>query len=74
MKRCDETELPVDQCAHCLKHTGEPDKVPAISVPFPAKHPGRCGHCDDFFPEGTEVAAAIIDGERKWCIAAHTTR
>lgn len=72
MALCEKYEIDESMCSHCLGHTGEPDKVERISPVFPSRHPGACGCCGDFFPEGSDVAAAMIDGERKWVLAVHT--
>lgn len=74
MAWCKKFEMDAATCAHCLGHTGKPDKVPAAGPDFPSKHPGVCGHCGEWFDRESTVCAAIVDGERAWVLSEHTTR
>jgi len=77
--RCDFSDLPVDQCAHC---TGAPE-IEAAPKPIrwegsqtEARFPGNCGHCGQRFAEGAEIVAADVDGDGasdEWCLLEHTT-
>lgn len=72
---CDFTDLPVDQCAHCLGHRPAPDKVERVlGQVIDAEYAGVCAHCDERFPAGTPIALAITEPglEARWCIATHT--
>lgn len=76
MNRCDVTELPTDQCSHCLGQD-EPE-------PFPirwerslteARWPGSCAHCGDRFSVGDLIARGDLRGDGtgdEWCIYEHT--
>lgn len=59
-ERCDLTELPVTDCAHCRDHTEETKDRASVTVgqPFTANHPGRCGGCDEPIHVGDEIARA----------------
>lgn len=76
MTHCDFTDLPTNQCAHCLGHTDRPDKVERVGCILAAEYAGVCAHCGDHFPAGTPIANAITgdgdDCDLRWCIAEHT--
>lgn len=76
--RCEWSDLPVDQCAHC---TGVPEIAPS---PKPirwegsqteARFPGTCGHCGERFGAGAQIVAADVDGNGasdEWGLLEHT--
>lgn len=71
--RCDVTDLPTDQCAHCLGHTGHPDKVDGIGHIVIADYHGECAHCGDRITVGAFIRLGFTDdAEPRWCIAEHT--
>jgi hypothetical protein len=63
--RCEITELPVDQCAHC-KTKGDPRTTrPALRRGwFEARYPGQCRSCGDWFAAGTHITGT--DGSDGW--------
>lgn len=76
IRRCEKSELPVDQCAHCLGHT-DPERDAArqreqlLEQPgwFPARFPGMCEHCGEPFTAGTPIRMFLDRGWRAECCA-----
>lgn len=62
--RCDFSDLPASQCAHCTGRTGAPEFTPEDRASwgpwFEARHPGRCSACDGRIEPGDRIRA---DGE-----------
>lgn len=61
------TELPTDQCAHCLGHRDHsaPDLHPKTTSPsggywIVSRFPGRCTGCGERYDAGTQI---IRDGD-----------
>ena len=57
-ERCDFSDLPPDQCAHCLGHAGAPEPVDGLLVQpgwFPARYPDRCVECGEPFDADTPI-------------------
>jgi hypothetical protein len=53
--RCEFTDLPVDQCAHCLGLAAEPERLAEDRAAYlasdrwtPARFPGRCAACGEW--------------------------
>lgn len=58
--RCAFTELPVDQCAHCLGHNAPPPpQLP--SGWLRARYPGSCALCGELFEAGAPIAWSDSD-------------
>lgn len=54
-QRCTLTELPTDQCAHCLGHA---DPLPAtVGYPLKARIGGRCSGCGEPFEPNAMIYA-----------------
>lgn len=64
--RCEQTELFVDQCAHCRNVPDlarERPKRPRPGPWFAAGYLGNCSECDIRFEEGDQIRA---DGAGGW--------
>lgn len=84
MTRCENTDLLVDQCAHCLKKlsieeqaTRERAQLTARDPRwFPAGYPGTCGNCGERFEPGTAIRFEL-GSSSNWiaeCCAEDDTR
>lgn len=59
-ERCAYSDLPANQCAHCLGHAGPADErdEPRGSLRWaPARYPGRCADCGEPFDVGAQIRA-----------------
>ncbi|HEY8663148.1 MAG TPA: hypothetical protein VIL68_05980 [Propionibacteriaceae bacterium] len=75
MNDCEITELPTDQCAHCLHQTGRSDKpVRYVGTEREARFDGACACCGDRIHIGDEIVCADVqgDGSDEWCLLDHT--
>jgi hypothetical protein len=71
MSRCERSDLPEDQCAHC-RGDGEAVAVDwAAGRPFPARYDGRCARCQQPIWVDDPIAALVDDSEyvHKGCAA-----
>lgn len=74
--RCDYSDLPVDQCGHCMG-IDLPDEKPIrwAGSETEARFPGRCAHCGKRFDVGALIVCADLRGDGasdEWCIYEHT--
>lgn len=60
MKRCEKTELPVDQCGDtcCRPDLAQPAPVEPVkvAVQFRARYDSHCDHCDGRIVAGEQMA------------------
>lgn len=76
MIRCDYSDLPVNQCAHCLGHQNPEqqaaaDRTELLTRPcwIPAQYPGTCATCGEHFEPGTPIIGSPAGGWRAECCA-----
>ena len=76
MTVCDFTDLPVDQCAHCLHQHATPSGKPVryTGSERDARFDGACACCGDRIHVGDEIVCADVqgDGSDEWCLLDHT--
>jgi hypothetical protein len=67
--RCDNTDLLVDQCAHC-RNLVDPEEemkrqrsaLVASGRWLRAVHKGKCARCGEWFNEGAAIQRSVDDG------------
>lgn len=65
--RCEQTDLLVIQCAHCL---AQEDDRPIRAVSMFSLYKGRCACCEEPFEANQRIAySSDVEG---WCLFTHT--